>query len=1177
MIEYRILGPLEVSANGRLIEVGGPKLRALLVILLLRANESVPRDALVHELWGEQPPVGAQHSLDVYVSRLRKSLDAAADGSVVMTRPGAYSLRLAEGQLDARRFEQLVGQGRAALAANAPSQAAEKLRSALELWRGQALADLVNRHGPRIEAARLEELRLCAIEDRIDSDLALGRHADVASELAALAAVHPLRERLHGQLMIALYRSGRQAEALEAYQAARRTLVEELGLEPGPALRRLESAILRQDASLDLPDQAAVAPGTVRVSGKRRPRLFGPKRLAAVAVALAVVIALPVAMTTRERAQLTAGPNTVGVIDGGQERLSAVVTGVGRPNGVAYGAGAGWVTDSAANMLLRVDPAGQVNDRIPVGRGPAGVVVAGGEVWVANELDGTVSEVNPGSGTQVAAIPAGIGPAAIASGYGSVWVANVTSDTVSRIDAATGVVVSTISLGSAPTAIAVGDGAVWVTSLDTGELLRIDPTANRISQAIPVGQSPDGLAVGAGSVWVADGGGAVTRVNPRTGQVRTIEVGGAPAGVVYADGAIWVASGVSGTVSRIDPSTGATQLIPVGNQPANLAAAGDALWATVLPSLAAHRGGTLTVIAQQISPDHPALDTDPAVAYDTLTWQMLSMTNDGLVGYRRVGGLAGDQLVPDLATSLPRPTDGGRTYTFRLRAGLRYSTGALIRPDDIRRAIERVLLIDKQQNPGILAWYDGIVGVSRCERSPGPCRLARGIVADDAGGMVTFHLTAPDPEFLYKLAFSWAYAVPPGTPDHMVSAAQLPATGPYMTESFVQGHAWTLVRNPRFREWSPQAQPGGYLDRIVVRVDVPPGQAVADVEHGRADVLLTPPPERRRPAGHALHQPAAQRSAGRDGRAHAQHPDRSVQPPHGPQGAELRDRQKHGDRAQRRATGRGGNLPGPPAHDARLPAVLPVHAPARPGRGAERAGSGAGRAARAVVGDAGRQGGGPVQRPRHAVPLAGDRSVRGVGPRCARVPGVAAAGRPERVLERIRRLPQPRTGRVLRLVPGLPGAIGLHRPAAHLRFLPFRQSGQRQHSGVLRSAGRRPGPASPGQPGRRSRHGRGPMGCRRPRNCGPGPVDPPVQPTGPDRPVRTHRQLPVPPLLEPAPRPALDSLAGYGTRGCPGFPAKVMVSACSGSSSSPAGVGPGTGAMISSLVSSSRLPVGVAH
>ena len=841
MIEYRILGPLEVSANGRLIEVGGPKLRALLVILLLRANESVPRDALVHELWGEQPPVGAQHTLDVYVSRLRKSLDAAADGSVVVTRPGAYSLRLAEGQLDARRFEQLVGQGRAALAGNAPSQAAEKLRSALELWRGQALADLVNRHGPRIEAARLEELRLCAIEDRIDSDLALGRHADVASELEALAAVYPLRERLHGQLMIALYRSGRQAEALEAYQAARRTLVEELGLEPGPALRRLERAILQQDASLDLPGQAAVAPGTVRVTGKRRPRLFGRKRRLAVAGALAVAIALLVAVTTRGPAQLAAGPNTVGMIDGGQDRLSAVVTGVGRPNGVAYGAGAVWVTDSADNMLLRVDPAGQVIDRIPVGHGPAGVVVADGEVWVANELDGTVSEVNPGSGTQVAVIPAGIGPAAIASGYGSVWVANVTSDTVSRIDAATGDMVSTISLGSSPAAIAVGDGAVWVTSQDTGELLRIDPTANRISQAIPVGQSPDGLAVGAGSVWVADGRHGIA-LRPADRRGADDQGGRRSAGVVFADGAVWVASTVSGTVSRIDPQTGAAQLIPVGNEPTDLAAAGNDVWATVLPSLASHRGGTLTVI---VSSCHRITQppTDPAVAYYTRAWQMLSLTNDGLVGYRRVAGLAGDQLVPDLATALPRPTDGGQDLHVPAPGRHQVLNRGTGQAGGLPPGHRAGALIDMQQNPGILALYTGIVGVSQCERGPGPCNLARGIVANDAADMVTFHLTAPDPDFLYKLAFSWAYAVPTGTPDHLISAAQLPATGPYMTESFVPGHTWTLVRNPRFREWSSQAQPGGYPDRIILRLDVAPGQAVADVEDGRADVLLTPPPD----------------------------------------------------------------------------------------------------------------------------------------------------------------------------------------------------------------------------------------------------------------------------------------------------------------------------------------------
>ena len=190
------------------------------------------------------------------------------------------------------------------------------------------------------------------------------------------------------------------------------------------------------------------------------------------------------------------------------------------------------------------------------------------------------------------------------------------------------------------------------------------------------------------------------------------------------------------------------------------------------------------------------------------------------------------------------PADGGRTYTFRLRAGIRYSTGTLVRPEDFRRAIERVFMIDKQADSSIPAVYAGIVGAARCERSRGPCNLARGIVADDAADTVAFHLTAPDPEFLYKLAFSWAYAVPAGTPDRQISAAQLPATGPYMTKSLVPGRSWVLVRNPRFRQWSQQAQPGGFPDRIVLRLDVGPGQAVADVEHDRADVLLSPPPDR---------------------------------------------------------------------------------------------------------------------------------------------------------------------------------------------------------------------------------------------------------------------------------------------------------------------------------------------
>jgi YVTN family beta-propeller protein len=612
---------------------------------------------------------------------------------------------------------------------------------------------------------------------------------------------------------------------------------------------RLERAILPRGPSPELPAPAAAGAAAASAPARRMRRLWlvaadRKKRLMAVGGTVVLAVSVLVAVAARGGAHLVAAANTVGVIDTGQADLSAVVTGVGRPSGVASGVGAVWVTDSADDQLLRVDPAGQVDDRISVGRGPAGVAVGDGQVWVANQLDGTVSEVNPGAGVAVGpAIPVGIGPSAVAFGFGSVWVANVTSGTLTRIDAATGKVVATIPLGSSPAGVAFGFGSVWVAAQESGLLLRVDPAGDRLVQAIPAGQSPDGVAVGAGAVWVADAGGAVTRFDPRTGTVQTINVGGAPAGVAYADGAVWVANSLTGAVNMIDPRSGAVQLIPVGNEPVGLAAAGHHVWATVLPSLASHRGGTLTVIALQ-QPD-PGAPTDPAVAYYLWTWQMLSMTNDGLVGYRRVAGLAGDQLVPDLATTLPVPTDGGTTYVFQLRSGIRYSNGQLVRPEDFRRAIERVFMIDNKRggNPSIPPYaFGGIVGSRQCERSLGRCDLSRGIVTSDAANTVTFHLTAPDPHFLYKLAFSWAYAVPSGTPDHQISAAQMPATGPYLTRSLVPGHTWVLVRNPRFRPWSPQAQPGGYPDRIVLRFDVAAGQAVAEVEHGRADVLLSPPP-----------------------------------------------------------------------------------------------------------------------------------------------------------------------------------------------------------------------------------------------------------------------------------------------------------------------------------------------
>jgi predicted ATPase/DNA-binding SARP family transcriptional activator len=247
--QFRLLGPLAVSVGGEPVALGGQKRRALLAALLLEANRIVSRDHLIDALWGEEPPDTARNTIQVYVSQLRKLLPEGA----LETAPPGYRLAVDPEAIDLFQFIQLTQQARAALTVGNASDAAETLREALALWRGPALADLAWEPLAQGEVVRLEELRLAALEDRIDADLALGRHGQLIGELESLAAEHPLRERLRGQLMLSLYRSGRQADALAVYQRARKALVDELGIEPGEALRKLERAILEQDPSLEPP------------------------------------------------------------------------------------------------------------------------------------------------------------------------------------------------------------------------------------------------------------------------------------------------------------------------------------------------------------------------------------------------------------------------------------------------------------------------------------------------------------------------------------------------------------------------------------------------------------------------------------------------------------------------------------------------------------------------------------------------------------------------------------------------------------------------------------------------------------------------------------------------------------------------------------------------------------
>jgi DNA-binding SARP family transcriptional activator len=272
-MEFRILGPLEARDEGRLLALGAAKQRALLGVLLLHANEVVGSEHLVDDLWGEHPPRTATKLVQGYVSNLRK----VVGGDVLVTRSPGYLFRVGPGELDLIDFFRLTDEARDA----GPGRASDLLRAALELWRGAPLADLRFQGASAAEVARLEDLRFTAQLERVENDISLGRHTDVIPDVEGLAAEHPYHERLRGQLMVALYRSGRQTESLRVYQELRRRLVDELGLEPGRELKQLEQAILVQDRALDPPAlitaSAEVAPAVTRLE-PGRPGTSQPRR-----------------------------------------------------------------------------------------------------------------------------------------------------------------------------------------------------------------------------------------------------------------------------------------------------------------------------------------------------------------------------------------------------------------------------------------------------------------------------------------------------------------------------------------------------------------------------------------------------------------------------------------------------------------------------------------------------------------------------------------------------------------------------------------------------------------------------------------------------------------------------------------------------------------------------------
>jgi DNA-binding SARP family transcriptional activator/ABC-type transport system substrate-binding protein len=813
-MEFALLGPLEVRIDGRVLPLGGPKQRALLALLLLHANEAVSRDRLVDDLWGARAPASAQRSLDTYVYRLRMLLGSGR----IERRPPGYLIRVEPGEFDLERFERLLKQGRAAAAAGDAAAARTRLREALALWRGRALADLENEPFAASEAGRLEERRLLAVEARVEAELELGGGAELVDELERLAVEHPFRERLVEQLMRSLYRAGRKSDALAAYQQFRARCADELGLEPSGELRELERRILVQDDELGPPK-----PPLMDVRTRRGRAWFVAVAIALAAVAASVAVGILLGIGGSKASTARGSTTRVFELTGTSSLAGASLADA--PTAMVADTSSIWLAEPSAGAVMRVDLASRrVEETVPLEGSPSALAVGGGSVWAATVPGETVDRIDQATEriTDHIPLPRDARVEALAYGFGRLWVADPHDQELLAYDPATDRPARTFGLDVQPSALAAGAGAVWVADYEHARVEEVDPRSGADLGTIQVGDGPAAIAVGDGAVWVANSlDNTVSRIDPGTGTAGpAISVGNDPIALAVSGDSVSVASEYASSVSRIDPRRNAVvQTTAIAGGPTALAAAGGRIWVGT-DALGAHRGGTLRLLFQR-----PFSSLDPALQEDLPPLQSDGLTNDALLTFAWVGTT--QQLVPDLAYTLPTPANGDTTYTFRLRP-VRYADGRLVQPEDFRRAIERLFRV----HAGWSGLFTDIVDADKC--TVHHCDLSRGILVDDSHRTITFRLTSPDPFFRRKMTLIGTAPVPPGTPFHDLGFTPMPGTGPYIVAS-ADKHKIRYVRNPRFAEWSHAAQPDGNPDVIVMRFGLPPAREVREVELDKAD------------------------------------------------------------------------------------------------------------------------------------------------------------------------------------------------------------------------------------------------------------------------------------------------------------------------------------------------------
>lgn len=592
-----MLGPIEVLIDGQLVVLGAGTERALVACLAWHANQPVSTDAIVEALWGEHPPLSAREMVRTYVARARRRL-----GDALQRRPAGYLLEVAPDAIDAVRFERLCARGIDQHAEGDPAAAADSLTRALALWRQAPAPELDSLASAQREIVRLEALRLTAVETHAEAELALGDAARLVPELEAIVRAHPYRERLRGALMLALYRCGRQAEALECYLDGRRLLIEELGIEPNRELQALQRAILNHDPTLDMPvAPAATAPTTREPAAAdppgpeplepeypgRRGRRRWPRRAGGVAGLATLALALLIA---RDLTAGTAGSpridrETLALIDpaSGAILRTRAVTGV--PGPIAVGTWAAWVGDGQNRSVLTVSSDSLKTVGIArLGVFPYQLATDGVTVWAGDGFYGTITPIDHTGRESSTFRPESraTGRLALAYGGGVLWVGSQ-DGALTEIDPRTEHVIAVLRHTGDAEALAVGAGSIWVAEAGQDDVRQVDPVSRRITRSIPIGGTPSDVAVGDGSVWaVTPSESRVWRIDPRTHAVTAaIDVAPQSSLITVVDDDVWVGS-ATGTLQRLDPHQNAVaQTLQLDGPVGGIAPGHHRLWISV--------------------------------------------------------------------------------------------------------------------------------------------------------------------------------------------------------------------------------------------------------------------------------------------------------------------------------------------------------------------------------------------------------------------------------------------------------------------------------------------------------------------------------------------------------------------------------------------------------------------